>query len=116
MWETYCLGIYINAKDKHSEATEQKTEQMAVGSSPGLANHPKMGTTSCTDILPRVDMLPDSKLGPAGPIAVNDPAAELRGTSSNGSVRYEVSHRTPLVGASMCSLNAIMPINNSERC
>ncbi len=66
-----------------NEATEQKTEQMALGSSPGLAHHPKMGATGY--ILPRVFEPPcDNKLGPAGPIAVNDPAAKLRGTSGKG--------------------------------
>jgi hypothetical protein len=36
-------------------------------------------------IFPRViDPPSDSKLGPAGPIAVNDPAAKPRGTSSKG--------------------------------
>ncbi len=46
---------------------------MALGSSPGLAHHPKMGATGY--ILQRVFEPPsDSKLGPAGPIAVNDPS------------------------------------------
>jgi hypothetical protein len=65
---------FINTED--NEATEQKTELMALGSSPGLAHHPKMGVISF--VLPRVFELSDSKLGPAGPIAVSDPAAKLR--------------------------------------
>ncbi len=56
---------------------------MALGSSLGLAHHPKMGATGY--IFPRVfEPLSDSKLGPARPIAVKDPAAKLRGTSSKG--------------------------------
>jgi hypothetical protein len=41
---------FINAED--NDATEQKTEQMALGSFPGLAHHPKMGASSY--IPPRV--------------------------------------------------------------
>jgi hypothetical protein len=39
------LGI-INAED--NKATEQKTEQTAPASSPGLVHHPKMGAKSYT--------------------------------------------------------------------
>ena len=67
---------FINTED--NEATEQKTELMALGSSPGLAHHPKTRMGVISYILPRVFELSDSKLGPAGPIAVNDPAAKLR--------------------------------------
>jgi hypothetical protein len=43
------------------------------------------GLGSCGYILPRFfEPQSDSKLGPSGPIAVNDPAAKLRGTSSKG--------------------------------
>jgi hypothetical protein len=42
----------INAED--SEATEHKTDQMALGSSPGLAHDPKMGGDK-TNIFPFSD-------------------------------------------------------------
>ncbi len=80
---------FINAED--NEATEHKTEQMALGSFPGLAHHPKMRASNY--ILPRVFEPPsDSKLGPTGTIAVNDPAAKLRGTSSKGTSKTSDCH------------------------
>jgi hypothetical protein len=41
--EKLIVSGFINAEV--NEATEQKTEQMALGSSPGLAHHPRMGAT-----------------------------------------------------------------------
>ncbi len=50
---------FINAED--NEATEQKTKQMAVATSPGLAHHPKMGATSAPlDLLQSTIPLPSS--------------------------------------------------------
>ncbi len=69
---------FINAED--NKATEQKTEQTAPASSPGLVHHPKVGARSYT--LPSVfEQLTDSNSGPAasGPIAVDGPAAKIRG-------------------------------------
>jgi hypothetical protein len=68
---------FINAED--NKATEQKTEQTAPASSPGLVHYPKMGVRSYTleVTLPRFFEPPtDSNSGPAGqpgPIAANDP-------------------------------------------
>jgi hypothetical protein len=89
MWEIIVLG-FINTEG--NEAAEQKTEQTAPGSSPGLIYHPKMGASSY--IPPRVfEPQSDSELGPAGPIALNDPAAKLRGTSSKGTSKT-ADHRS----------------------
>jgi hypothetical protein len=88
---------FINAEDNKDTVHWQKTEQMALGSFPGLAHHPKMGASSY--ILPRVFEPPSySKLGPAGPIAVNDPDAKLRGTSSKGTSKtadHSSGHMSP---------------------
>lgn len=67
---------FINAED--NKATEQKTEQTAPASSPGLVHHPKMGAESYT-LLSVFESPTDSNSGPAGPIAVNAPAAKIRG-------------------------------------
>ena len=68
---------FINAED--DKATEQKTEQTAPASSPGLVHHPKMGAQSYT-LLSVFESPTDSNSGPAGPIAVNAPAAKIRGS------------------------------------
>jgi hypothetical protein len=72
---------------------QQKTEQTASASSPGLVNHPKMGAqppqarsyTLLSVFEPQTGVT-DSNSGPTGPIAVNAPAAKIRGlgTSCNG--------------------------------
>ena len=67
---------FINAED--NKPTEQKTEQTAPASSPGLVHHPKMGAESYT-LLSVFESPTDSNSGPAGPIAVNAPAAKIRG-------------------------------------
>ena len=67
---------FINAED--NKATEQKTEQTAPASSPGLVHHPKMGAESYT-LLSVFESPTDSNSGPSGPIAVNAPAAKIRG-------------------------------------
>jgi hypothetical protein len=67
---------FINAED--NKATEQKTEQAAPASSPGLVHHPKMGARSYT-LLSVLESPTNSNSGPAGPIAVNAPAAKIWG-------------------------------------
>ena len=57
---------------------QEKTEQTAPASSPGLVHHPKMGAESYT-LLSVFESPTDSNSGPAGPIAVNAPAAKIRG-------------------------------------
>jgi hypothetical protein len=79
----------MNAED--NKATEQKTEQTAPASSPGLVHHPKMGARSYT--LPSVFEQPtDSNSGPAGPIAVNTPAAKIRGFGTSSKSTLTVDH------------------------
>ncbi len=71
---------FINAED--NKATEQKSEQTAPASSPGLVHHPKMGAELRKTILFFLSVFEsptDSNSGPAGPIAVNVPAAKTRG-------------------------------------
>ncbi len=70
---------FINAED--NKATEQKTGQTAPASSPGFVHHPKMGAKSYT-LLSVFESPTDSNSGPgpAGPIAVNAPAAKIRGS------------------------------------
>jgi hypothetical protein len=83
------LSGFINAED--NKATEQKTEQTAPASSPGLFQHPKMGARSYT--LPSGFELPtDSNSGPAGPIAVNAPAAKIRGFGTSSKDTSTVDH------------------------
>jgi hypothetical protein len=67
------------------------TEQMALGSSPGLAHYPKMELLA-TSFQEFLDHRKISKLGPAGPIAVNDPAAKIRGTSCKGTPKAADRH------------------------
>ena len=87
---------FINAED--NKATEQKTEQTAPASSPGLVHHPKMGAESYT-LLSVFESPTDSNSGPAGPIAVNAPAAKIRGfgTSSKdtSTVDYSSGRMSP---------------------
>ena len=72
---TRCQQNSDSAED--NKATEQKTEQTALASSPGLVHHSKMGAESYT--LPSAFELPtDSSSGPAGPIAVNAPVHTAR--------------------------------------
>jgi hypothetical protein len=81
---------FKNAED--NEATEQKTEQIAPASSPGLVHHPKMGAR-CYTPLGVFESPTDSKSDPAGPIAVNAPAAKIRGfgTSSKDASTVDCS-------------------------
>ncbi len=67
---------FINAED--NKATEQRTEQTALASSLALVHHPNMGAESYT-LLSVSESPTDSNSGPAGPIAVNAPAAKIRG-------------------------------------
>jgi hypothetical protein len=93
---TRCQQNSDSAED--NKATEQKTEQTALASSPGLVHHSKMGAESYT--LPSAFELPtDSSSGPAGPIAVNAPAAKIQdfGTSSKdtSTVDYSSGRMSP---------------------
>jgi hypothetical protein len=80
---------FINAED--NKATEQKTEQTAPASSPGLVHHPKMGARSYT-LLSVFESPTDSNSGPAGPIAVNAPAATIRGFGTSSKDTSTVDH------------------------
>jgi hypothetical protein len=80
---------FINAED--NKATEQKTEQTAPAYSPGLVHHPKIRARRYT--LPSVFEPPtDSISGPAGPIAVNAPAAMIRGFGTSNKGTSTVDH------------------------
>jgi hypothetical protein len=81
---------FINAED--NKATEQRPEQTALASSLGLVHHPNMGAESYT-LLSVFESPTDSNSGPAGPIAVNAPAAKIRGfgTSSKDTSTVDYS-------------------------
>jgi hypothetical protein len=80
---------FINAED--NKATEQKTEQTAPACSQGLVHHPKMEASSYT-LTSVFDPPTDSNSGPAGPIAVNAPPAEIRGFGTSSKDTSTVDH------------------------
>jgi hypothetical protein len=90
-----CGNFIVSKFIRTIRPLSRRLSKTAPASSPGPVHHPKMGARRYT--LPRVfELLTDSNSGPAGPIAVNAPAAKMLGfgtsRGSKGTLTVHHSH------------------------